>query len=190
MDIAKIRALSAQFGERSITALAQLPNMLKVFVSPVVDGLGLNAPLPWYSDEYAVGRVGNCVHTKSNDVAAKLAATASVSTRVVEGVDVFLQALCNSGIKVRNTQLGGEWPKQVPFFLERFGCVEEQPVCDIAQHLTSLTVGCKDDHDPDGIFEESSTWTAFFASTVNLQSLKIHLGTASQSSGWQMPGYL
>jgi len=186
----EVRALSAQFGERLITALAQLPNKLKVFVSPVVDGLGLNSPLLWYSDEYAVGRIGNRVHAKSNDVAAKLAANAIVSMHVVEGVEVFLQALSGSAMKVRNMQLGGEWPKQMPFFLERYGCVEEQTLCDIAQHLTSLTVGCKDDDDLDNIFGEPSVWTAFFASTVNLRSLKIHLGTASNPSGWQMAGYL
>ena len=77
----------------------------------------------------------------------------------------------------------------MPFYLERFESAQEQTLCEIGQRLSSLTIGCKDDDDPDGIFEASSLWTAFFASTVNLQHLKIHLGTASHPSGWQMPGY-
>ncbi|KAK5125822.1 hypothetical protein LTR85_012098 [Meristemomyces frigidus] len=171
-----------------IAGLRKLPQLDKVSVCAAIDAPGLNIASYWYTDEYAIDRIGRRPHVQSTDDAARLAACMAADEVVTDGAEVFLRALCDPAVTVPEMKLADTCSGQLPFYLERYAtAVHPATMQTVAQKLTTLAISCTDCNSinmPAG--REVHMWMAFVSSAVNLQSLKVYIGVAPAPSGcWE-----
>lgn len=104
-----------------------------------------------------------------------------------EGGLIVINALCDPTVNVRELKLDDTRLDQLPISLEPFAIMSSETMSSVAEGLTRLTTSCRNsnEHWDSDFIGEGHAWDSSFFNAVNLQSLKIFIGVASDLWRWQ-----